>query len=113
MYAIRSYYAPILRSRLRNELGIEPEYLVLLATHNHNGPIQIVPDNFDYGRWLAGTLVDLVKEAIGNERGPVRLEFGSGDGYFIQSTGNAPVDYEIQVLKVMQGSKPLARNNFV
>jgi len=34
-------------------LGIPPAYLVLLATHNHQGPIQIAADNFDYGRELA------------------------------------------------------------
>ncbi len=99
---------PILRSRLKTEMGIKPEYLILLATHNHNGPIQIVPDNFDYGRWLADTLVELVREAVQKEKGPVRLHFGSGDGYFIGASGNAPVDYEIQVLKVTQEDKPVA-----
>ena len=44
---------PILRERVAAELGIEPAYLVLLATHNHQSPIQIVPANFDYGRGLA------------------------------------------------------------
>jgi len=99
---------PILRTRLKRELSIDPAYVVLLATHNHNGPIQIVPDNFDYGRWLADKLYDLVKEAMGREVGPVRLLFGSGHGYFIQSSGNAPVDYEIQLLKVMKGEQVVA-----
>ncbi len=99
---------PYLRVKLRDELGIEPKYLILLATHNHNAPIQIVPDNFEYGRWLANTMFDLVKEAIANERGPVTLEFGSGNGYFVMSTGNAPTDYEIQILKVSHQDKPLA-----
>jgi neutral ceramidase len=99
---------PFLRSRLKKELDLEPANLILLATHNHNGPIQIVPDNFDYGRRLADQLVDLVKEAIANERGPVNVLFGSGNGYFIESTGNAPVDYEIQVLKVVRDGRPLA-----
>ena len=44
---------PILRERVERELGIPPAYLVLLATHNHQGPIQIAEDNFDYGRELA------------------------------------------------------------
>lgn len=99
---------PLLRKRLQKELGIDKSRLILLATHNHNAPIQIVPDNFEYGRWLANRLFDLVKEAIANERGPVRVELGSGNGYFIFSRGNAPVDYEIQVLRVMEGDKPLA-----
>ena len=44
---------PILRQRVRSELGIDPSRLILLATHNHNAPIQINPDNFAYGRGLA------------------------------------------------------------
>jgi len=99
---------PYLRVRLRDELGIDPKYLLLLATHNHNAPIQIVPENFEYGKWLAEIMFDLVKEAIANERGPVKLEFGNGNGYFVMSTGNAPTDYEIQVLKVSHDEKPIA-----
>jgi hypothetical protein len=97
-----------LRRRVRDELGIDPARLILLATHNHNGPIQINPGNFAYGDWLAGRLFDLIKEAIANERGPVRLEFGSGYNYGVRSVGNAPVDYEVQVLKVMAGAQPVA-----
>ncbi|MEM8486449.1 MAG: hypothetical protein AAF564_12935 [Bacteroidota bacterium] len=99
---------PLLRARLKNELGIAPEYLLLLATHNHSAPIQINRDNFDYGHWLADRMFDLVKEAIENERENVRLEFGSGMGYFLFSVGNAPVDYEIQLLRVMEGDHPMA-----
>ena len=80
---------PILRARLQDELGIDPSRLILLATHNHNAPIQIVPDNFDYGRWLADRMFELVQEAISKERGPVRISFGSGHGDFITSRGNA------------------------
>jgi hypothetical protein len=97
-----------LRKRVRDELKIDPAHLILLATHNHNGPIQINPDNFKYGDWLAGRLFDLVKEAIANEKGPAKLLFGSGYEYCLLARGNAPVDYEIQVLKVMVGDKPLA-----
>lgn len=97
-----------LRRRVRDELKIDPSRLILLATHNHNGPIQINPGNFAYGDWLAGRLFDLIQEAIANEHGPVRIQFGSGYNYALQSRGSAPVDYEIQVLKVMAGSKPLA-----
>ncbi|MCH8333618.1 hypothetical protein IIC65_06755, partial [Candidatus Sumerlaeota bacterium] len=99
---------PILRKRIRDELGIDPSRLILLATHNHNAPIQIVPGNFDYGRWLADTMFDLVREAIDNETGPAQLLFGWGDGYFITSRGNAPTDYEIQLLKVMANDQPIA-----
>ena len=99
---------PYLRARVRDELGIPIERLVLLATHNHNAPIQIVPDNFAYGRWLAERMFDLIEEAIANEVGPVTVEFGFGDGYFITSRGNAPTDYEIQVLKVSRNDTPLA-----
>ncbi len=99
---------PILRHRLQKELGISQEYLILLATHNHSAPIQINRDNFDYGRWLADRMFDLVKEAIANEQDDVRLELGSGMGYFVFSVGNAPVDYEIQLLRVMTDDKPMA-----
>ena len=98
----------ILRERALDELGLRPEQLILLATHNHNAPIQINPGNFDYGEWLANRMFDLIEEAIANERGPVTVELGSGNGYFITSTGGAPVDYEIQLLKVMDGTDPVA-----
>lgn len=97
-----------LRKRVRDELGIDPSRLILLATHNHNGPIQINPGNFEYGDWLAGRLFDLINEAIANERGPVSLQFGSGYSYNVTARGNAPVDYEIQVLKVVAGEQPVA-----
>ena len=99
---------PILRQRVRDELGIDPSRLILLATHNHNAPIQINPDNFDYGEWLAERMLELIEEAIANERGPVNVLFGGGHGYFITTRGDAPADYEIQLLKVMQGDQPVA-----
>ena len=99
---------PLLRQRARNELGIDPSRLILLATHNHNAPIQINPDNFDYGEWLAERMLELIEEAIANERGPVNVLFGGGHGYFITTRGDAPADYEIQLLKVMQGDQPVA-----
>jgi neutral ceramidase len=99
---------PILRERVEKELGVDPAHLVLLATHNHQSPIQIVPDNFGYGRWLAEKIFDMIKEAIAKEDGPVRLEFGSGQGYFIVASGSAPVDYEVQLLKVVKGDRPVA-----
>ena len=99
---------PFLRQRVRDELGIDTSHLILLATHNHNAPIQINPNNFEYGKWLANRMFDLIKEAIANERGPVKVLLGNGYGYFIASVGNAPVDYEIQMLKVMQGDRPIA-----
>lgn len=91
---------PILRKRCRDELGIEASHLILLGTHNHCAPIQIVPRNFAYGRQLADKLFQLVETAIAAEQGPVRVEFGFGGGYFLRNTGNAPIDHEIQVLKV-------------
>jgi len=100
---------PILRERLKKELGISPEYFIPLATHNHCAPIQIVPENFEYGRWLAEKIYGLIKQAIENERGPVSLEFGVGYVYHLFSLGNAPVDYEVQVLKILdQTGKPMA-----
>ena len=99
---------PILRERVERELGIPPAYLVLLATHNHQGPIQIVPDNFDYGRWLAEKIFDLIREAIAKEDGPVQLHFGFGHGYFIRPSGNTHADYEIQLLKVTKRNRPVA-----
>lgn len=99
---------PILRVRLRDELGIPPAYFVPLATHNHCAPIQIVPENFAYGKWLAERIFQGVQEAIANETGPVQVQFGSGAAYFLKSVGNAPVDYEVQLLKVSRGDQPIA-----
>ncbi len=99
---------PILRVRCRDELGIDPAYLVLLATHNHAAPIQIVPDNFDYGQWLADRIFDLIKEAVEKERGPVKLLFGSGQVKFIWKMGAEPVDPEVQLMKVVQGDQVVA-----
>ncbi len=99
---------PFLRVRVKKELGLDPSHLILLATHNHNGPIQINPKNFDYGRWLADRIFELIQEAISKETGPVTVHYGFGDGYFVVSSGNAPTDYEIQMLKVMKGKDPLA-----
>ena len=50
----------------------------------------------------------VVKQAIANERGPVKVEFGFGPGYWVRSSGNAPVDYEIQVLRVSLKDRPMA-----
>lgn len=101
---------PVLRKRVKDELGIDPSQLILLATHNHSAPIQIDPANFEYGKWLADRIFNLIKEAIDNEKGPVTIKFGFGNGYFIKAIrgGNEPVDYEIQALKVMYKNKPLA-----
>jgi hypothetical protein len=99
---------PILRKRCRDELGIDAAYLIPLATHNHNAPIQIVPDNFDYGRRLADQIFDVIQNAIADEQGPVKIQFGSGYGYFVKSLGNAPTDYESQLLKVTRGDAVVA-----
>ncbi len=101
---------PDLRQRVKTQLGIDSSHLILLATHNHNAPIQINPDNFDYGHELAERMFGLIEEAMANEQGPVRVEFGSGDGYFITARGNAPVDYEVQLLQVTlnEDNRPIA-----
>ena len=99
---------PILRKRVQEELDIEPSRLILLATHNHNAPIQINPDNFPYGKRLADLFFDLIQEAIANEKGPARVLFGNTYGYFLMGVGNAPVDHEIQLLKVVRDEKPIA-----
>jgi hypothetical protein len=99
---------PLLRKRVKKELGIDKSHLILLATHNHNAPIQIAPKNFEYGRWLADKIFELIQKAIAAEQGPVKVEFGTGNGYFILSNGNAPVDYEIQMLKVSKRNQPVA-----
>jgi hypothetical protein len=99
---------PILRERCERELGIAPERLVLLATHNHQGPIQIVRENFDYGRELAEKIFDAIKRAIKNEEGPADLVFGNGYGYFTRSQLSYPPDYEIQLLKAVVGARTVA-----
>ncbi len=99
---------PILRERCERELGIGPEYLVLLATHNHQSPIQIVRDNFDYGRELAEKIFGMIRQAMRNEEGPADLLFGSGYGYFTRSQLSFPPDYEIQLLKAVVGRRTVA-----
>ena len=99
---------PILRKRCRDELRLPPSHLILLGTHNHAAPIQIVPGNFAYGRWLADQLFALVSEAVAKEQGPVVVSVGSGYGYFIRTVGNAPADCEIQLLKVAHKGRTLA-----
>jgi hypothetical protein len=99
---------PILRERCERELGIGPEYLVLLATHNHQGPIQIVRENFDYGRELAEKIFAAIQRSIKKEEGPADLLFGNGYGYFTRSQLSYPPDYEIQLLKVVIGSRTVA-----
>ena len=79
-----------------------------MGTHNHAAPIQIVPDNFEYGRKLADVFFELINRAIKAEQGPARVLSGKGYGYFIRSVGNAPSDYEIHLLKVMIREKTLA-----
>jgi len=99
---------PILRERCERELAIAPEYLVLLATHNHQGPIQIVRDNFDYGRELAEKIFGAIRQSIRHEEGPATLLFGNGYGYFTRSQLSHPPDYEIQLLKIEIGGRTRA-----
>src|SRR5215467_1086798 len=70
--------------------------------------MQIIPTNFDYGEWLAEKIFGGIKEAISKEDGPVELHFGFGYDYNIRASGAAPVDYEVQLLKVTKGAKTLA-----
>jgi hypothetical protein len=99
---------PILRERCEREIGIPPEYLVLLATHNHQSPIQIVRENFDYGRELAEKIFGAIRTAIQGEEGPAELLFGNGYGYFTRSQLSHPPDYEIQLLKIVVGRRTVA-----
>lgn len=99
---------PILRERCRDELGIDASCFIPIATHNHQAPMPRWAENFPHQRWLAEKIFNLIKEAIANEQGPVKLFFGGGYGYFVRSSDNAPVDYEIQLLKVMHGNKVVA-----
>ena len=101
------YATPILRERLEKD-GIPPAYLVLLGTHNHQVPMQTIPTNYDYGAWLADKIYAGIKEAIAKEDGPVDLHFGFGHGYWLRCTGATFADYEIQVLRVMKGGRPVA-----
>jgi hypothetical protein len=96
---------PILRERVEQELHVPPDRLVLLATHNHQGPIQIAASNFDYGHELAEKIFSAIREAIANEDGPAELLFGSGYGYFTRAQLSYPPDYELQLLKVMRRGK--------
>ena len=102
------YATPILRERVEKELGIPPAYLVLLATHNHQVPMQTIATNFDYGDWLAEKIFAGIKDAIAREDGPVDLHFGFGHAYWLRASGAAHADYEVQVLRVMKGGRPMA-----
>jgi len=99
---------PILRERVERELGVPPAYLALLATHNHQGPIQIAASNFDYGRELAEKIFGTIRTAIANEDGPVDLLFGQGYAYLTRAQLSYPPDYELQLLKVMRGGRVAA-----
>lgn len=99
---------PILRERVYKELDIAPERLIILATHNHNAPIQIVPDNFEYGRHLAEIIFKTIQKAIANEQGPVNLLLGSGEGDFLTGMGADEIDTEVQLLQVKSGEETIA-----
>lgn len=99
---------PILRKRCKNELGIDQSQIIIVSTHNHQAPMPRWEANFPYLREAGNKIFEAVKQAIAAEKGPVKVEFGSGYGYWVRSSGNAPVDYEIQVLKVSLKNKPLA-----
>ena len=102
------YATPILRERAERELSIPPASLILLATHNHQVPMQIIPANFDYGEWLAGKIFAAIQEAIAKEDGPAELHFGFGHQYGIRASGAAATDYEVQMLRVSKGAKTMA-----
>ncbi len=98
----------ILRKRCSRELGIDPSHLLLIATHSHQAPLGRLPENFPYQKWLANRIFAAIKEAITKEQGPVRVFFGWGYGYFVRASGNAPTDYEIQLLKVLREEQVVA-----
>ena len=99
---------PILRERVERELGIPPAYLALLATHNHQGPIQIAADNFDFGRELAEKIFGAIRAAIASEDGPADLLFGCGYANLTRAQRSYAPDYELQLLKVMRGGRVAA-----
>jgi hypothetical protein len=70
--------------------------------------MQIIPSNYDYGEWLADKIFGAIKEAISKEDGPVDLHFGFGHNYGIRASGAAATDYEVQLLKVSKGGRPVA-----
>lgn len=97
---------PILRKRCKDELGIDPSQLIIVSTHSHQAPMPRWKANFAYLRETGARMFAAVKQAVATERGPAQVEFGFGPGYWLRSSGNAPVDYEIQVLKVSYKGKP-------
>ncbi len=92
--------APILWKRCQAELGIDRSQVIVVSTHNHQGPMPRCKANFPYLQEAGNKIFEAVQQAVAAEKGPVKVEFGSGYGYWVRSSGSAPVDYEIQVLKV-------------
>lgn len=97
-----------LRKKCKDDLGIDPSQLIVVSTHNHQGPMPRWKANFPYLKDAGNKIFEAVKQAIAAEKGPVKVEFGSGYGYWVRSSGSVPVDYEIQVLKVSYENEPLA-----
>ncbi len=91
---------------------LPPHALVMNASHTHCGPAYNREDAKDYFDWLAGTLVELVGQALGRLE-PVALSYSHArcgfamnrrtptpTGYQNHPNPDGPVDHTVPVLRV-------------
>lgn len=117
-----------IRGRLKSELGIERDHVVLSCSHTHSGPV--VGDNLigmypmndaqrqvvvEYAQFLSDSIVEVTTQAVKNLR-PAKLAWGTGRADFAVNRRNnkepevpelrnrlalqGPVDHDVPVLRV-------------
>ncbi|WP_406696455.1 neutral/alkaline non-lysosomal ceramidase N-terminal domain-containing protein [Singulisphaera sp. Ch08] len=117
-----------IRDRLKSELGIDRDHVVLSCSHTHSGPV--VGDNLigmypldeaqrkvvlDYAKFLADSIVNATAQAVKN-LAPAKLAWGTGKADFAVNRRNnkepqvpelrdrlaleGPVDHDVPVLRV-------------
>lgn len=110
-----------IETEVQRRFGLDPERLVLYATHNHSSPVNtgVIPLIYNlseadlasvenYTQWMIGLMVEAIGDALHN-REPARLSFGQGFAGFGVNRRRArpgcrhlpgPVDQDVPVLKV-------------
>jgi neutral ceramidase len=98
--------------RVAEKYQIQPQMLLMNASHTHCGPAYTRDDAKDYFDWLSGTLVDLVGQAL-DRLEPARLSYSyarcgfamnrrtpTDSGYRNHPNPDGPVDHTVPVLRV-------------